>query len=54
VNQIDKRVMEALRAGFTCCVIPVGNFKMIKHMKEIEGIEIKTVGNVQETLDILL
>lgn len=54
VNQIDKRIMEALRTGFKNCIIPVGNLKLVKQMKEFEGINIKAVENVQEALDILL
>lgn len=54
VNQIDKRVMEAMRIGFRSCVVPAGNMKIIKQMKEIDAMEIKAVGNVQEALDLLL
>ena len=54
VGQIDKRIMEALRIGFKTCVIPAGNLKMVKQMKELAGINIKAVENVQEALDILL
>jgi len=54
VSQIDKRVMEALRIGFTNCIIPKGNMKIIEQMKDIKGINIKGVQNVKEALDILL
>lgn len=54
VSQIDKRVMEALRIGFKTCVIPAGNLKIIKQMKDMEGINIKAVENLQEALDLLL
>ena len=54
VNQIDKRVMEAQRIGFKTCIIPAGNMKVIKQAREIKGIDIKAVENVQEALDILL
>ena len=54
VSHIDKRVMEAKRIGFKTCIIPSGNKNMIKQMKELDGIQIKTVENVKEALDLLL
>jgi len=54
VNQIDKRIMEALRIGFKTCVIPEGNIKVVKQIKELKGIEIKAVKNVEEALEMLL
>ncbi|MCX7921084.1 MAG: DNA repair protein RadA [Clostridia bacterium] len=54
VSQIDKRVTEAMRMGFESCIVPAGNMKLIKQMKDIQGINIKAVENVQQVLDILL
>ena len=54
VSQIDKRVMEAMRIGFKNCIIPKGNLKMVKQMKELSGITVKAVENVQEALNALL
>lgn len=57
VNQVDKRIMEALRIGFKSFVIPSANVKMlegIKDFKNLDGIELKGVDNVEEALDILL
>ncbi len=54
VSHIDKRVMEAKRIGFKTCIIPSGNKKMIKQMKELEGIQIKAVENVKDALDLLV
>ncbi|HHV28026.1 DNA repair protein RadA [Acetivibrio mesophilus] len=54
VSQIDKRINEAMRIGFKSCVIPTGNMKVIKQMKEINNINVKYVENVQEALNILL
>lgn len=54
VGQIDKRIMEAMRIGFKSCIIPKGNWTLVKQMRGIEGIDIKAVENVQEALDILL
>lgn len=50
VSQIDKRVMEAMRIGFKTCIIPSGNMKTIKQLKDIGGITIKPVENVQQAL----
>ncbi|MCX7710802.1 MAG: DNA repair protein RadA [Clostridia bacterium] len=54
VNQIDKRIMEAMRIGFKKCIIPQGNMKIIERMKEITGINIQGVQNVQEALSLLM
>lgn len=54
VGQIDKRIMEAMRIGFTTCVIPAGNLKMVKQMKGLEKIKIKAVENVQQALEYVL
>ena len=54
VNQVDKRVMEAMRIGFKNCIVPATNFKMIKQMKDLKDINIKYVENVHEALSILL
>lgn len=54
VSQIEKRVMEAKRIGFKCCVIPSGNLKMVKQIAGLSDIEIKAIGNVQEALEILI
>jgi DNA repair protein RadA/Sms len=54
VSQIDKRIMEAVRIGFTSCLIPSGNMKMVKQLKGIGSIKIKAVENVQQALELLL
>lgn len=54
VSQIDKRVMEALRIGFTTCVVPQGNMKMLEKVKEIQGMKMKPVSNVQQALEAVL
>jgi DNA repair protein RadA/Sms len=54
VSQIEKRIMEAKRIGFKCCVIPSGNMKMVKQTGGFSDIEIKAVANVQEALEIIL
>ena len=54
INQIEKRVIEAARMGFKSCVVPAGNIKAIKQVKELKEINIKPVENVVEALGILL
>ncbi len=54
VNQIDKRVIEAARIGFKNCVIPAGNVKAIKQIKDLKDINIRPVENVEQALSILL
>jgi len=54
VSQVDKRIMEAFRTGFKTCVVPSGNMKVIKQMKEVNNINIRAVENVQEALSLLL
>jgi DNA repair protein RadA/Sms len=51
VSQIDKRIMEAVRIGFKKCIMPAGNMKQVKQMKELAGVQIKAVENVQEALE---
>jgi len=47
VNQIEKRLNEAAKLGFTTCIIPKGNMKDIKRPQNIEIIE---VANVKDAL----
>ena len=54
VNQIDKRVMEAMRIGFKNCIVPARNQKTVKQIKDLKDINIKYVENVHEALSILL
>jgi len=54
INQIEKRVIEAARMGFKNCVVPAGNIKAIKQIKELKDINIIPVENVAEALGILL
>lgn len=54
VSQIDKRVMEAMRIGFKTCIVPAANMKVLKQMRDLEGIAIKAVENVQQALSLLL
>ncbi|OPZ94866.1 MAG: hypothetical protein BWY74_00233 [Firmicutes bacterium ADurb.Bin419] len=54
INQIDKRVIEAARIGFKNCIVPAGNIKAIKQMKDLKDINIRPVENVEQALSILL
>jgi len=49
VNQIEKRLNEAAKLGFTTCIIPQGNLKDVKLPKEIEIIE---VANIKDALKV--
>jgi DNA repair protein RadA/Sms len=53
VGQIDKRISEAARLGFKSLVIPEGNMKLVKQMKDIPPVEIRTVANIQEALETI-
>ncbi len=54
VGQIDKRIMEAKRIGFKRCIIPDKNMKLVRQLKELDGIGILPVGNVHEAFDIIM
>lgn len=54
INQIEKRIIEAARMGFKNCIVPAGNIKVLKQVKELKEINIKPVENVVEALGILL
>lgn len=47
ITQCDVRVIEAKKMGFTACVVPKAN---LKHLKDIEGIKVVGVSNVDEAL----
>lgn len=50
VSQIQTRVQEAKKLGFTTCVIPK---VCMESVKEIKGIKIIGVGNVREAIDLI-
>lgn len=54
VSQIDKRIMEAARIGFKKCIIPAGNMKLVKQMKDIGDMQVKAAHNVQEALEMAM
>jgi DNA repair protein RadA/Sms len=47
VNQAEIRIKEALKLGFTRCILPSGNLKQVK----VKGIELIGVKSVAEALD---
>jgi len=53
VNQIDKRIMEAVRSGYKKCVIPQGNQKYISQLKGLQDIMIIGVKTINEALEHL-
>jgi DNA repair protein RadA/Sms len=53
VGQIDKRISEAMRLGFKYVIIPEGNLKMARQIKNTKGFDICPVANIQGALDII-
>ncbi|MGE5474134.1 MAG: DNA repair protein RadA [Ignavibacteriales bacterium] len=53
VNGIEKRINEAKKSGFKCCIIPDGNVKLIDR-KNFNSIEIIGVKDVKEALEACL
>lgn len=51
VNMVAQRVAEAKKLGFSTCVLPKVS---IKGMKEVEGIQLVGVENVQEAMRVIL
>ncbi len=54
VSQIEKRINEAMRIGFSTCIIPLGNMKIVKQMRNIQGMDIIPVENVQQALEAVM
>lgn len=53
VAQVDKRISEAVRLGFKRIVIPEGNMKIARQVKNTAGAAIIPVSNIQEALEII-
>ncbi len=51
VGQIDKRISEAIRLGFKKIIIPDGNIKLARQVKNTEGVEIVSVTTIQQCLE---
>ena len=52
VSQIDKRIIEAKRLGFSTVVVPLSSLRVLQ--KEEEDVEVKGISNVKELLNIIL
>ncbi|MBW2591885.1 MAG: DNA repair protein RadA [Deltaproteobacteria bacterium] len=50
VGQVETRIAESRKMGFTRCLIPENNLKRVSAIKDIEMIGIKTVSQAIETL----
>jgi DNA repair protein RadA/Sms len=50
IGQVDTRIAEIKKMGFTRCLIPAGN---LKRLPDFEGIEISGVGTVSEAVESL-
>lgn len=53
VSQIEKRIMEAGRIGFTGCIIPSGNMRIARQIKGLGDFEIKAADSVPDALEML-
>ncbi len=53
VGQIDKRISEAVRLGFTTLIIPQGNMKLAAQVKNAGNVHLKPVENIQEALELI-
>jgi len=51
VGHIDKRISEAIRLGFKKIIIPDGNIKLARQLKNKEGVEIVPVETIQQCLE---
>jgi DNA repair protein RadA/Sms len=50
IGQVDKRLSESRKMGFTRCLVPAGNLKRLPEIKGIEITGVKTVSEVVENL----
>ena len=50
IGQVDKRLSESRKMGFTRCLVPAGNLKRLPEIKGIEIVGVKTVSEVVENL----
>jgi DNA repair protein RadA/Sms len=48
ITQCEKRVIEAMKMGFSKCVVPYAN---VKHLKNVQGIKVIGVKSVEEALE---
>ncbi len=51
ISQVNVRIKEAEKLGFTCCVLPKNNFKNVHYKGKIE---LAPVATLQEALGIIL
>jgi DNA repair protein RadA/Sms len=48
ITQCEKRVIEAMKMGFSQCIVPYAN---VKHLSKIKGIKVIGVKSVEEALE---
>jgi len=53
VGQIDKRIAEAMRLGFSSIIIPDGNMKTASQVKTTDGFRIIPAKSIQDALDVV-
>ncbi len=54
VNQLEKRITESIRLGFTKCIVPTGSLKGISGLKELGEARIIEAETLTEALDLIL
>jgi len=50
IGQVETRLSESRKMGFSRCLVPAGNLKRLAEIKEIEITGVKTVSEVVENL----
>ncbi len=49
VSQIEQRVQEAAKLGFTACIVPFSN---LKQLKDVKGIDVKGIRSVKDLAEL--
>jgi len=50
VQNVDLRIREAMKLGFTRCVVPASNLEQWKPIEGIEVVGIQEIGEIWETV----
>lgn len=53
VSQVEQRVLEAKKLGFTTCILPYASMESLKKIKEIADIQLIGLKSVQDALKII-
>ena len=52
VNLIDKRIKEAEKLGFKCCIIPESNKRLLKESYKLDIIGVKNVNEAMQKIGL--